>query len=378
MIALKNAAVLSQQSKEKWCSREDHQPQCGQCKEEETTDRSVQDAMGWAAFGLLSLLPGYVFVVEALEMIAFRYHLEKYGATYADWDYAGRNEAQQILASVTSFQFVVVFVTIYQYLSHLSGITVKLQSKAVDIVKVHNMISEIVRTYNSERANAESIFSQICKVGSDMAKRLEAQLHCLALQQGNKIAAIFQLLLFKSFLINAAISFLNYIVISINRQFSKSAVTAISLLGLVPSIIRSQDFILEEALIKYRDDLPSSQLMDVELRRWKNRYIAMLSEKRPCSPAKAIKESDATDFPNISVLLTTACTVPVTSCECESSASALRRLNNYMRASMGKDRLSHLALLHIHYDVPIYIDNAVDYYARLHPRRLELDSVLLH
>ena len=36
---------------------------------------------------------GYVFVVEALEMIAFRYHLEKYGATYADWDYAGRNEA---------------------------------------------------------------------------------------------------------------------------------------------------------------------------------------------------------------------------------------------------------------------------------------------
>ena len=60
---------------------------------------------------------GYVFVVEALEIIAFRYHLEKYGATYADWNYVGRNEAQQILASVTSFQFVVMFVTIYQYLS---------------------------------------------------------------------------------------------------------------------------------------------------------------------------------------------------------------------------------------------------------------------
>ena len=47
-----------------------------------------------------------------------------------------------------------------------------------------------------------------------------------------------------------------------------------------------------------------------------------------------------------------------------------------MRASMAKDRLSHLALLHIHYDVPIALDNVVDYYARLHPRRLELDSVL--
>ena len=106
--------------------------------------------------------------------------------------------------------------------------------------------------------------------------------------------------------------------------------------------------------------------------------MAMLPEKRPCSPAKAIKECDAIDFPNISVLLTIACTIPVTSCECERSASALRRLNNYMRASMAKDRLSHLALLHIHYDIPIDLDNVVDYYARLHPRRLELDSVLLH
>ena len=107
---------------------------------------------------------GYVFVVEALEMIAFRYHLEKYGATYADWDYAGRNEARQILASVTSFQSVGVFVTIYQYLSHLWDITVKLQSKAVDIVKAHNRISEIVRTYNTQRANVESSFSHIYTV----------------------------------------------------------------------------------------------------------------------------------------------------------------------------------------------------------------------
>ena len=133
---------------------------------------------------------------------------------------------------------------------------------------------------------------------------------------------------------NVAISFLDHIIISINRQFSKSAVTAISLLGLGPSIICSQDVNLEEALIKYRDDLPSPELMDAELRRWRNRYMAMLPEKRPCSPTKAITECDATDFPNISVLLTIACTVPVTSCECERSASASRRLNNYMRASM--------------------------------------------
>ena len=40
-----------------------------------------------------------------------------------------------------------------------------------------------------------------------------------------------------------------------------------------------------------------------------------------------------------------------------------------MRASMGKDRLSHLALLHIHYATPVDLDTVVDCYARLHLRR---------
>ena len=75
-------------------------------------------------------------------------------------------------------------------------------------------------------------------------------------------------------------------------------------------------------------------------------------------------------FPNIKVFLQIACTLPVTSCECERNASALRRLNSYMRASMGKGRLSNLVLLHIHYDTDINRNSVVDCYARLHPHRL--------
>ena len=47
-----------------------------------------------------------------------------------------------------------------------------------------------------------------------------------------------------------------------------------------------------------------------------------------------------------------------------------------MRATMGKERLSSLALLHIHYDRKINLDSAVDIFARLHPRRLELHSII--
>ena len=78
------------------------------------------------------------------------------------------------------------------------------------------------------------------------------------------------------------------------------------------------------------------------------------------------KECDRDMFPNIYILLQITCTIPVTSCECERSASGLRRLNNYMRASMGKDRLSYLALLHIHYDHSVDLDKVVDNFARHH------------
>ena len=104
--------------------------------------------------------------------------------------------------------------------------------------------------------------------------------------------------------------------------------------------------------------------------------LAIEPQLRPASPAVDIKDCDTALFPNISILLQIACRIPVTSCECERSASTSRRLNNYMRASMGKDRLSHLVLLHIHYTTPLDLDTVVDCYARLHPRRPQLENLL--
>ena len=147
--------------------------------------------------------------------------------------------------------------------------------------------------------------------------------------------------------------------------------------SLVPSILCSSKPIdLGACVNQYSSDLPSPELFEMEIQRWKNRYMPKQYKERPSSAADAIKECDKDMFPNIYILLQIACTVPVTSCECERSASGLRRLNNFMRASMGKDRLSNLALLHIHYDFCIDLDKVVDSFAKLHPRRLEFECIL--
>ena len=80
-------------------------------------------------------------------------HVEEHGDVFMDWDSHNRSEAQQLLASITAFDLIFVFLIVYQYLSHLSRITVKLQSSSLDIVEAYTMIEDIRRVYKHEREN---------------------------------------------------------------------------------------------------------------------------------------------------------------------------------------------------------------------------------
>ena len=68
------------------------------------------------------------------------------------------------------------------------------------------------------------------------------------------------------------------------------------------------------------------------------------------SCATSLKVCDPDDFSNPYILLKIAATLPVTSCECERSIGTMRRLNNYMRCTIGESRLSSLAIMHIKYE----------------------------
>ena len=103
----------------------------------------------------------YIFITESLELIGYKQHVDKYGGTFADWDTSSRSDAQQTLASITTFEFIIIFLTIYQYLSHLAGITVKLQKRALDIVEAYEQIKEVSKTFKDERQNIDSGFGKI-------------------------------------------------------------------------------------------------------------------------------------------------------------------------------------------------------------------------
>ena len=73
----------------------------------------------------------------------------------------------------------------------------------------------------------------------------------------------------------------------------------------------------------------------------------------PSTAVEALEHCDPAYFSNASVLLTVLATLPVTTCSAERSFSVLRILKTYLRARMGEERLTGLALMYIHSDLKI-------------------------
>ena len=119
------------------------------------------------------------------------------------------------------------------------------------------------------------------------------------------------------------------------------------LLGLVPSVIQESQITaqqLTDLVDLYKDDLPSPQLFFAEFERWKMKVQARIITADSC--AGSLKACGPDDFPNLYILLKIATTLLVISYECERSISTMRRLNKYMRCTMGESRLSPLAIYH--------------------------------
>ncbi len=111
-------------------------------------------------------------------------------------------------------------------------------------------------------------------------------------------------------------------------------------------------------------------MVSEELQRWRLQFTSRQTDL-PSSCAQAIKQCDRANFLNVYTLLKLACTIPLTSCECERSFSALRHLQTYTRCAMGQERLSGLAHMHMHYDVNVDLYNTVSLFS-------DMQSVLLY
>ena len=173
---------------------------------------------------------------------------------------------------------------------------------------------------------------------------------------------------------------LDHLLAELNRRFSSHQTTALQGLYLVPSVLVTKDLptiskVVIEAGEFYAVDLPNVSSLKSEIHNWYTKWTA--EEKDHGSSALPSSLSSTLPrisgfYPNIRALVTVLCTLPVTSCSAERSFSGLKRIKTGLRSSMGNERLSSLALLHMHQDIPVNIEEVIDEFSRRHPRRIQL------
>lgn len=83
---------------------------------------------------------------------------------------------------------------------------------------------------------------------------------------------------------------------------------------------------------------------------------------------------DKVMFPTLTQVIQISLTIPVNSCSCERSFSALRRLHTWLRCTMGQDRLHHLAVLSVEQEELCKLSESqvIDRFAKMKNRRYTL------
>ena len=124
----------------------------------------------------------------------------------------------------------------------------------------------------------------------------------------------------------------------------------------------------------YEDDMTNPYSIDAELELW-GKYWVDYKGCHPDSVGQTLKCMPHGVFNNIETSLGILATLPVRSCECERSLSALRRLKNYSRSTMLENRLNGLALLHIHQEIEPTVNEVIEKFSLDGPRKLDFYSL---
>ena len=174
------------------------------------------------------------------------------------------------------------------------------------------------------------------------------------------------------------IPFLDHLISDISSRFDAHAKQAALIQALLPAKLTQDSSVgeIEQAVAFYTDDLPNAALLDEEFHLWKSRWLSAPLLERPVTLTKTMKQCCPHCLPNMFMLLKLFATLPLSSCYCERSASALRQLNTYLRCTQTQERLSALALIRSNYNTQIDVDEVCKLFIQKYPRRLECARLL--
>ena len=171
----------------------------------------------------------YKFVVIACEGIGLGLHTDTFSENFCDavWDPESKSIATSFVHAHANFEFIVTFLIVYQFLSHLAGVTVKLQSRTLDIVDAYKQIETIIAHYKFLRTSIDVEFHKIYLHAERMAVSVSVQpckpRTCERQRNRPNVATTS---IEEWYKVNVAIPFIDHIIADLVSRFSPLARTA--------------------------------------------------------------------------------------------------------------------------------------------------------
>lgn len=312
-------------------------------------------------------------IVEALDLIS-------------QWkERDSSTKATLLKNSITTPLFLVTLHALSEILSATITLSRVLQTKSLDKQLAKNIINNTKKILNDKRKNADSVFRKIFDDTTKMMLTLgtEMTLPRITARQTNRPNAKAESAE-AYYRVNIFIPLLDSIIEDLNDRFTDEILNVFELNVLVPNIIlektQSDLHLLNDSVNSILDymmkvnpmndiDILSMNLKS-ELLFW-SEYWKQKSTKIPDCALSALKECSKEIYPTINMLLQILCTIPVTVASAERSFSSLKRLKSWLRSTMSQEKLSGLALLHIHRDINVYVENVIDKFGKVKERKLE-------
>ena len=295
-----------------------------------------------------SFLKEFLAICEALEEIK-----DSRGTSASD--------AASLLKLIKNFEFIVALIVTQSVFSNTYIVTRMLQNSMIDVKCAIDLIHSLLRVFSDLRSNIDASHNELYNKALVLAEKADVE-ECArrTVNRQNYRDNAPSTTTSDHFKKVITIPVIDHVEMALKDRFNEDTMVILNGLSVIPkcvvdSLNNGKDQMSWRERFKkftdfYNQDFPSPLAIDGECEMWETYWKAQTElPDNLSSTLKSIPNLEKI-FVNIFVALKLLATSPVTSCGCERSFSALRRLKTWQRSTMTEERLNGLALMQIHRD----------------------------
>lgn len=265
--------------------------------------------------------------------------------------------------------FLIGILAAESVLAHTVGPSQSLQATNCDLVSAFATITRLQEYFEDVRLNAEASFNRLYKKAEQLLleiggpeEGIQMPRVCNRQAYRSNIAAETAEVYYRR---SVFIPFIEQVIAELKFRFSENVPHALGIQEVLKGVNADTDAIMKAAHT-YEGDLDAPAIFNAELKRWMKEVAA---GKLP-TLSEAADYAKKHMFQNMATLIRILLTLPVTNASAERSFSALKRLKTYLRNTMGSARLTGLALLAVHPEVDVDVNEVIDVFGQKNRRLL--------